>query len=534
MGSFYPHGKPAYYAYTRHFLEVGNDTAGKAIANTEYPGMGSSGHSVTIKALINLKEIMNAARAAELAFLRDTGINLDDPNASNIFRSINEIFNSKDTFERGMQYMKSIANSGKDMKKDQMYRDVSRYFGTYLRQTLQSSLKKFVKADIVKMSPGQIEALINNIIGDAMVETYKKVEDFINKDTAAIRGKFGNSNKGKAAVRENEEKVRAVNDMIATIKKLQSLGAFGKYGYLFNLNIEELQKMTDRKDRRSKIILDKKKYSNAHVDANFGGNILELITSVVATHIGNINIANSGLTITGVHTGQMNQMKADTMLFVGKGTVNPDDYLRYVNEGFDSVRMQNISAMEQYLKKLEDSIKHVIMISDKNYSIKADFGGINAQEKMDLRSAGAMLSRFGVGDVRALINYLANCGDGMVQGAVNGEVRTELQTLIGYFLFDHLQIQVIGSRPGPNVVNLLNVSGMYIPLSTYLEGLYNSIQSATANPSSFVSVTISLGGETSGSDWSSGSWASFRQSHETQSFISYRILKGIAEFISGL
>ena len=53
MGSFYPHGKPAYYAYTRHFLEVGNDTAGKAIANTEYPGMGSSGHSVTIKALMN-------------------------------------------------------------------------------------------------------------------------------------------------------------------------------------------------------------------------------------------------------------------------------------------------------------------------------------------------------------------------------------------------------------------------------------------------------------------------------------------------
>ena len=174
------------------------------------------------------------------------------------------------------------------------------------------------------------------------------------------------------------------------------------------------------------------------------------------------------------------------------------------------------------------------MISDKNYSIKADFGGINAQEKMDLRSAGAMLSRFGVGDVRALINYLANCGDGMVQGAVNGEVRTELQTLIGYFLFDHLQIQVTGSRPGPNVVNLLNVSGIYIPLSTYLEGLYNSIQDAMSNPSSFVTVTISLGGETEQSDWTAANWGNFRRSHETESFISYRILRNIADFISGL
>ena len=83
-------------------------------------------------------------------------------------------------------------------------------------------------------------------------------------------------------------------------------------------------------------------------------------------------------------------------------------------------------------------------------------------------------------------------------------------------------------------VNLLNVSGIYIPLSTYLEGLYNSIQDATANPSSLVHVTISLGGETEQSNWTAASWGEFRQSHEVESFISYRILKGIADFISGL
>ena len=531
MGSFYPHGKPGYYAYTRHFLDVGNDTIGKAIANTEYPGIGSLGHSITVKALINLKEIMNAARAAELAFLRDTGINLEDPNASNIFRSMNEIFNSKQTFERGMQYMKSMAASGKNMDKGEMYRDVSRYFGTYLKKTLQTELKGITGPRILKLSSGQIESLINQIIGNALVSTYEAVQDFIDKD-GSIRGKFGASGKGKAAPTAKEQEVQAINDMIAIIRKLQGMKAFGKYGHLFDLDVNSLAKMATRKEKT--VSINKKKFNDAHVDANFGGNILELITSTVAAELGNIHIANEGLTITGVHTGQMNQMKADTMLFVGKGTVNPDDYLKYINNGYDSIRMQNIDAMAKYLRDLEQNLKHVIMISDKNYSIKANFGGISTQEKMDLRSAGAMLSRFGVGDVRALINYLANCGDGMVQGAVNGEVRTELQTLIGYFLFDHLQIEVTGSKPGPNVVNLLNVSGIYIPLSTYLEGLYNSIQDAAANPSSFVSVTISLGGETEGSDWTSGTWASFRQSHETQSFISYRILKGIADFISGL
>ena len=122
MGSFYPHGKPGYYAYTTKFLVVGHDIAGASYANTLYPGLyGSQRLSVTNKALSNLQALINAARAAELAFLKDTGINLENPNASNILHKMNEIFNSRQTFERGLQYMKSIANSGKDMRKEQMY-----------------------------------------------------------------------------------------------------------------------------------------------------------------------------------------------------------------------------------------------------------------------------------------------------------------------------------------------------------------------------------------------------------------------------
>ncbi len=530
MGSFYPHGKPACYAYTNNFLVVGHDVAGVSYANTLYPGLyGSRRMSVTNKALANLQTIINMARAAELAFLKDTGINLENPNASNIFHKINEILNSRYTFERGLQYMKNIANSDKDTAK-QIYKDASQYFGECLKKALKIHLKKYLKKDIVKMNSGQIATLINNIIGEALQMTYKQVQDYINQDTNSSK-KAGNNNFKTA---ENKKEKQIINDMIQIIQKLQESGAFQNYGYLFNLNIETLKQMTDRKDRRYKIKLDKKKYSNARVNANFSGNALELITSIIAAEIGNINIANSGLTIKGVHTGQMNQMKADTMLFVAKGEINLGDYLKYVDSNFDSVRIQNIDAMNKYLKSLENNLKHVIMINDKNYTIKANFGGVNTQEKMNLENAGMMLSQFGVGQVTELINYLANCGPGMVQGSVNGEIRTELQTLIGYFLFDHLQIKIGKSKSGPNVVNLLNVSGMYIPLSTYLEGVYKSIQNAMSNPSSFVSVTISLGGETEQSEWTAATWEEFRRSHETESFISYRILKDIASFISSL
>lgn len=528
--SFYPQQKPAFYSYTKQFAEVVHDTEGVTEANTKYPGI-SGGHTGTVasKALNNLQILINSARAAELAFLRDTGINLEDPNASNIFRNINKIFNSKETFERGMRYMKSMANSGEKIQDNEMYRDVSRYFSSYLRKTLKAQLKKFLSEDIIRMSQDGIKNLINELIGRALVETYTHVRDFVDDD-GKIRGKFGN----KHRPRKDEKEKQAINDMIEVIKDLQNAGAFREYGYLFNLTQESLAEMTDRADKRYAIKLNNKNFNDANVKTNFGGNILELITSTVAAEIGNINIQNSGLHITGVHTGQMNNMKADSMLFVGTAKVNPDDYLSLVNRGFQSNRVQNIDAMSRYLDKLENSLKHVIMISDKNYSITAHFNGINAQEKMDIGSAMGMLSFFGVGNTIDLLNYLANCGPSMIQGDVNGEVRTELQTLIAYFLFDHLQIDIKGSSKGPNVVNLLNVSGIYIPLSVYLEGLYNSFKEAIGRPTSFVSVTISLGGQTDSPPWTVENWGKYRESHETQSFISYKILGGITQFLSRL
>ena len=538
MSSFYPSKKPPIYSYTERFMEVGNDTIGAAYANTQYPGLDSRrGGEVTAKALSNLEAMIASARAAELAFLNATGINLQDPNASNILRSINDIFNSKQTIDRGLQYMKNIANAGKNMKEEQMYRDVSRYFGTYLRQVLEEELKMTNKSLIAKMSEGEIEQLINKIITNALTRTYEKVSDFIGPN-GEIRGKFGASGKGKAAAdaAKGEEEKQAINDMISVIQRLGSKGSFGKYGYLFDLDVTSLQQMAGR--NRGQVSINRKRFNSAQVDANFGGNILELITSTVATELGNINIANSGLTIKGVHTGQMNQMKADTMLFVGRGEINVNDYLKYVDQDkFNgSIRRQNIDALSKYLSDLQNNIEHVIMISDKNYSIKADFGGISAQEKMNLQAVGGMLSDFGVGQLEELINYLANCGPEMVQGSnVNGEIRTELQTLIGYFLFDHLTIQPGSGSIGANIVNLINVSGIYIPLSVYLEGIYKSIKDAMMHPSGMVSVTISLGGDTTApTHWTKEIWDSFRESHETQSFISYKILKNIADFISGL
>lgn len=537
---FYPHGKPEYFSYTEHFLEVGHDIEGAARTNTAYPGLGSETRTITSNALANLQILIDSARAAETAFISDTGLNLNDPNsAKEIFTIMNTIFNSKDTFDRGMNYMKRLAEVGRTKEKEHTYREVSSYFSTYLRQLIKAKLNsKRLAKQIVTMTPDQVKNLVNEVIGDALIKAYTKVEDFIGPD-GQIRGKFGNSGKGKAAPKVDEQAQQAVSDMIDIIKDLQSKGAFRDFGYLFDLDKDTFMGTNDKANRGYKL---KKgmKYNKTEVQSNYQGNALEFITTVFASAIGNTNIQNENLTITGMHTGQMNQMKADTLLFVAEGPINPQDYLDFIDktgENKGSVRLQNVDAMQKYLNNLESNLKHVIAISDKNYSIKADFDGVNAQEKMTLQNAGYMLDRFGVPNVVPLIHYLANCGADMVQGAtVDSEIRTSLQSYIGYFLFDHLQIDVGGpNTSGPNVVNMINVSGLYIPLSVYLEGLYKAIEgSLFNNPSSLVTVSISLGGPTEESNWTVANWYKFRERHETESYISYRILKGIADFITGL
>lgn len=532
-GDFYPHRKPGIYSYTKHFVdEFGGRTAYLAYDNTIYPGLGGFNQSVVNKALWNIRALMEGARGAELAFINDTGININDPNnAGDILKVINKILNSQQTFERGIKYMKSLNGANKS-EKDKMYRDVTRYFSYYLSESVKKQLKGYGPKRIATKTRDEIKDMINQIIGNALIESYEHVKDFIGTN-GEIQGKFG-KNHDVTQKKENMTEVKAITDMIETIKDLQGNGVFGNFGYLFGMDLDAMTK----KNNQPFLELKNKNYRYAKVDANYGGSALELVISTVSAQIaqGILNVNNPDLKITGMHTGQLNEMKADALLFVGSAEVQPEDYLELVDRDQfkDSVRMQNVDALEKYYNKLKDSVQHVIAVSAKNYSITSDFGGIAAQEKMNLKNVGALLEQFGVDHVKELVTYLANCGPAMVHGAIADEMRTELQSYIGYFLFDNLQFEIKGDQPKPNVVNLLNVSGVYIPLSVYLEGLYNSLQEIAMTPSDFVNVTISLGGPTEQNVWTEDTWKQFRTDHETDTYISYRILKGVAEFITGL
>jgi hypothetical protein len=63
---------------------------------------------------------------------------------------------------------------------------------------------------------------------------------------------------------------------------------------------------------------------------------------------------------------------------------------------------------------------------------------------------------------------LANSGTNLINEKETSEATHYLATLIGYFLFDDIDIKnFIPTQP--SAIHLLNLDGVYIPLSVFLE-----------------------------------------------------------------
>lgn len=524
--SFYPHKGPSKYAYTSAFYGFREKTGKAAKANTDYSGLATqSGNK--FKILFNLKMLVDGARAAEMAFLADTGIDLSaGANAKNIFENFNLILNSEQLFHRNLDMFKQLSQ-GVNNK----LIDPSKYFYSYLSKYIRD-YGIASKININKLAGKQLEQFTNEVLGHALEDTYRRfleVSD-VEGNIKTVTNKYN--------LKNNEQYRETLHEMADTIKKLRETGIFGKYASLFNMDslLEQASNNTGRVVRKPKLSI--KSFDS-------GGTPLELITSTVAVEMAKIHqTIHSGdftLTISGEQTGgkNFNQQKGDSIIAYAQGSVDFSEMERiFQNQNKnDSIRVQNIQALDDYLNKVRDKIKHLIVISDKNYTINADWKGAHAQEKMTLANAQPMLERFGVSGVQGLIDYLANCGPEMIQGDVNGQVRTALASYIAYFLFDHLEITGTVSG-GTNVVNIINLSGTYIPLSVYLEGVYKSIEAnllnLSTNPDNLVNVTISLGGSSPTTPWTPGAWEDFRTGRETKSTIEYRIMQDIASYITGL
>jgi hypothetical protein len=146
------------------------------------------------------------------------------------------------------------------------------------------------------------------------------------------------------------------------------------------------------------------------------------------------------------------------------------------NEAGASIRAHFINKYREMYNNLEEATGSIVEISAKNYNLTSEYfkdGGFSAQSVTSIKNLEEMLKAYGYNPDRTerLIFALTNIGPDTIQEDA-GSVTHNLAMLIAYFLFDDIDMD---DGLGVNAVHLLNLDGVYIPLSCFLYAAYDSL-----------------------------------------------------------
>jgi hypothetical protein len=176
---------------------------------------------------------------------------------------------------------------------------------------------------------------------------------------------------------------------------------------------------------------------------NKKGNLYEQLENLVLTKIK--PLFESGKKGSVIHTGALNNMKADQLISIGF-TLNEDtvrNALRGIDTEENSKRVQNILGLQRLHDKLHGS-GFLIEVSDKSYTLNSkefiEEGGFAAQSAT-LYNFGKTLEAYGQTDkMQEILFALSNMGDKFAGEDRIEEASKYLSTYIAYFLFDDIDM----------------------------------------------------------------------------------------------
>lgn len=484
------------------------------------------------KIVLNLKGLADASKAAEQSFLNEYfGKGITSNNWGDLIKGFNLIFSTKDIFERNLNLIKQVSEGNKNT-----YTQIESFFSTYLDKATKEVLGQYRITKLEQINEAEIDKLMNRIVQKAVTYLYS-AKDFRDKNGNII------TNPTKKQ-KEELEMVKAYEDLIQIFSRIEQNSFLSSIKDLFQLkdHIKAVikQKSDNAKNGTKKKLPTVKSSLRGNVKGQIGEYFGGLAAQQVAQELGTKRIEGENIDFVVDASVTGNQGVKSDVTIVAAANFNIEEFLGINTKGQDrSNRVNIIQNYENFFNKMKDAYGHIVFISNKNYNINLKFqsrGGALAQERTTLENVGSLLNQVRSPiDVGNLINVLSNCGDGMILGNPPNEIFRTIATQIGYFLFDDLSIEI--PTGGINRVHLFNMSGVYVPLSVFLEATLHSLLSAQQHAEDFVKVNFLPGGPTSGEgyrpwgdDWSQ--FERFRQDRTRQSYITVHFMKDFANFIT--
>jgi hypothetical protein len=268
-----------------------------------------------------------------------------------------------------------------------------------------------------------------------------------------------------ADVARKQDSEHSYQELVADIERMSIQDPFIEdvFEIYFGTSWKEITKEISGTKKRGKTMNmteAKKLVSNSR---GAGGLVFEKIEELVLNTL-DVNVKHTGKTL----------QKAD--LIILETTVTLPD-MGEVDEKTKSKRAHFIEKYKQFYKNLTDTAGSIVEINAKNYNLATpEFKekGFTAQGATSIDNFESMLRAYNYDKDRTdrLIFALTNIGPDTLSQDYN-LVSRNIALLVAYFLFDDIDLD---EGLNFNAVHVLNLDGLYIPLSCFLYAAYDTLK----------------------------------------------------------
>ena len=432
------------------------------------------------QAYSNLQSLISTERSAEESFLASnlSGVTMDQVRAygfKEMVESFNRILSFESTYRTNIQRVLAMDSQqgGGTGQIDRLYAllnySLPEGLGKFLTRLLGDSLE-----NVEKLTSGQYD---NEILQEA--------SKIIKQEIEKVYGEGGSASAEYVEFAELMQKLLNEGTFVN-----QVLVGYGVAPEQLRQQLTSTQQaIASGKSKKNQIVPKDLMLQRQ------GGNMFEIFVNQVIQAVGESFRGNT------IATGKLNNMKADHVITIGLGNLE-QKLTEMVNQekgkGEASVRMKNLKAIENFLTDISDLTGSIVFVSDKNYRLDsqsfATQKGFAAEtptfENLE-KIVGRAMSK-NMTDLEDLIFVLANTGSGRINGEKE-DIERYLATMIGNFVFDDVVItdQLNDQTSSVNRIHVFNLGNIYIPLSVFLQAVYEALQNVDKDFSDYVNVHIS-------------------------------------------
>lgn len=454
-----------------------------------------------------LKAQAEAERGKEVAAISQTwGIHLDSSylTSKDFYRQLIEALNiklsSQKIFQRNKERLVYSGKTGRSKSTGKV--DVSKFLGSYFPKVFDENRARLSSRVAARGKGIRIEDAAREVLNEEMPEMLRQaLINMYSSDTFNENWeKVGNNQQ------INEETRGAYQGIIDSLNQfgnardnpfLDAVWRTYNFDGLINQLVDSFSSKNQQFNKRN---WDKNGViGKITAQQTTAGIFAELQNSLVAQLASDLD----GGVFEVKHTGAINEQKAD---YTVGYEINLDDFFNeqekqilLAKDETNSVRLQNILATDratQWMMENTTDYNFIGYVNAKNYDLNQSFNGFRAGSPIKLSHLSGILAQIPTLNYAAtdtLIGALMQFGSGAIGTDSQREaILNSLASALAYFLFDDFSTISLSNNPtGMNAIHMFWLSGLYIPLSFFLEVCADAIQEGWEKVDDYFQFTLS-------------------------------------------